>query len=165
MGKITGFKDYKRENFKRRNVSERINDWKEIYFPWTDKQANEQASRCMDCGVPFCNNGCPLGNLIPDWNDLVSKGDWKKAIAQLHATNNFPEFTGRICPAPCEAACTLSINDDPVSIEYIEKSNISYLSIGKTNGKKIKIDRDNEIDIEELRDLYENWFKSYLKSN
>jgi len=122
MGKITGFKDYKRENFKRRNVSERINDWKEIYFPWTDKQANEQASRCMDCGVPFCNNGCPLGNLIPDWNDLVSKGDWKKAIAQLHATNNFPEFTGRICPAPCEAACTLNINSDPVAIEFIEKT-------------------------------------------
>ena len=96
MGKITGFKDFKRENLKRRNVSERVNDWKEIYLPWTDKQANEQASRCMDCGVPFCNNGCPLGNLIPDWNDLVSKGDWKKAIAQLHATNNFPEFTGRI---------------------------------------------------------------------
>ncbi len=120
MGKITGFKDYKRENFKRRNVSERINDWKEIYFPWTDKQANEQASRCMDCGVPFCNNGCPLGNLIPDWNDLVSKGDWKKAIAQLHATNNFPEFTGRICPAPCEAACTLNLYEEPVSIKTIE---------------------------------------------
>ena len=122
MGKITGFKDFKRENLKRRNVSERVNDWKEIYLPWTDKQANEQASRCMDCGVPFCNNGCPLGNLIPDWNDLVSKGDWKKAIAQLHATNNFPEFTGRICPAPCEAACTLNINAEPVAIEFIEKT-------------------------------------------
>ncbi|MEC8048441.1 MAG: glutamate synthase subunit beta [Chloroflexota bacterium] len=122
MGKITGFKDFKRENLKRRNVSERVNDWKEIYLPWTEKQANEQASRCMDCGVPFCNNGCPLGNLIPDWNDLVSKGDWKKAIAQLHATNNFPEFTGRICPAPCEAACTLNINAEPVAIEFIEKT-------------------------------------------
>ena len=122
MGKITGFKDFERENLKRRNVSERVNDWKEIYLPWTDKQANEQASRCMDCGVPFCNNGCPLGNLIPDWNDLVSKGDWKKAIAQLHATNNFPEFTGRICPAPCEAACTLNINAEPVAIEFIEKT-------------------------------------------
>ena len=122
MGKITGFKDYNRQNFKRRSVSERVNDWKEIYVPWTEKQANEQASRCMDCGVPFCNNGCPLGNLIPDWNDLVSKGDWKKAIKQLHATNNFPEFTGRICPAPCEAACTLNINSDPVAIEFIEKT-------------------------------------------
>ena len=122
MGKITGFKDYDRQNFKRRNVTERVNDWKEIYFPWTEKQANEQASRCMDCGVPFCNNGCPLGNLIPDWNDLVSKGDWEKAIKQLHATNNFPEFTGRICPAPCEAACTLNINAEPVAIEFIEKT-------------------------------------------
>ena len=122
MSKITGFKDYDRQNFKRRNVTERVNDWKEIYFPWTEKQANEQASRCMDCGVPFCNNGCPLGNLIPDWNDLVSKGDWKKAINQLHATNNFPEFTGRICPAPCEAACTLNINAEPVAIEFIEKT-------------------------------------------
>ena len=122
MSKITGFKDYDRQNFKRRNVTERVNDWKEIYFPWTEKQANEQASRCMDCGVPFCNNGCPLGNLIPDWNDLVSKGDWEKAIKQLHATNNFPEFTGRICPAPCEAACTLNINAEPVAIEFIEKT-------------------------------------------
>ena len=122
MGKITGFKDYDRQNFKRRNITERVNDWKEIYFPWTEKQANEQASRCMDCGVPFCNNGCPLGNLIPDWNDLVSKGDWEKAIKQLHATNNFPEFTGRICPAPCEAACTLNINAEPVAIEFIEKT-------------------------------------------
>lgn len=122
MGKLTGFKEYQRKNFKRRDVSERVNDWKEIYFPWTDKEANQQASRCMDCGVPFCNDGCPLGNLIPDWNDLVSKGDWKKAIDQLHATNNFPEFTGRICPAPCESACTLNINSDPVAIEYIEKT-------------------------------------------
>ncbi len=122
MGKLTGFKEFNRKNFKRRSVSERIQDWKEIYFPWNEDEAKEQASRCMDCGVPFCNNGCPLGNLIPDWNDLVYSGDWKRAIDQLHATNNFPEFTGRICPAPCEAACTLSINDDPVTIEYIEKT-------------------------------------------
>ena len=122
MAKITGFKEFKRQNFKRREVKDRVKDWKEIYFPWTEKQAGQQASRCMDCGVPFCNNGCPLGNLIPDWNDLVSKGDWKKAISQLHATNNFPEFTGRICPAPCEASCTLNINSDPVAIEFIEKT-------------------------------------------
>jgi len=122
MGKLTGFKEYSRKNLKRRSVDERIKDWKEIYLPWDDKEAKEQAARCMDCGVPFCNSGCPLGNLIPDWNDLVYSEDWKKAIDQLHATNNFPEFTGRICPAPCEAACTLSINDDPVTIEYIEKT-------------------------------------------
>ena len=122
MAKITGFKEFKRQNFKRREVKDRVKDWKEIYFPWTEKQAGQQASRCMDCGVPFCNNGFPLGNLIPDWNDLVSKGDWKKAISQLHATNNFPEFTGRICPAPCEASCTLNINSDPVAIEFIEKT-------------------------------------------
>ena len=122
MAKITGFKEFKRKNFKRREVKERVKDWKEIYFPWTEKEVNQQASRCMDCGVPFCNNGCPLGNLIPDWNNLVSKGDWKKAISQLHATNNFPEFTGRICPAPCEASCTLNINSEPVAIEFIEKT-------------------------------------------
>jgi len=122
MGKITGFKEFERQNFKRREVEKRVKDWKEIYFPWTEKEAGQQASRCMDCGVPFCNDGCPLGNLIPDWNDLVSKGDWKKAISQLHATNNFPEFTGRICPAPCEASCTLNINSDPVAIEFVEKT-------------------------------------------
>tara|TARA_B100001029_G_C15063973_1_gene461602 strand:- start:5172 stop:6638 length:1467 start_codon:yes stop_codon:yes gene_type:complete len=122
MAKITGFKEFKRKNFKRRGVKERVKDWKEIYFPWTEREVNQQASRCMDCGVPFCNNGCPLGNLIPDWNNLVSKGDWKKAISQLHATNNFPEFTGRICPAPCEASCTLNINSEPVAIEFIEKT-------------------------------------------
>ena len=122
MGKLTGFKEYDRQNFKRRDVKERIKDWKEIYFPWNKEEAKQQAARCMDCGVPFCNSGCPLGNLIPDWNDLVYTEDWEKAINQLHATNNFPEFTGRICPAPCEAACTLSINDEPVAIEYIEKT-------------------------------------------
>ena len=124
MGKITGFKDYKRENFKRRNVSERINDWKEIYFPWTDKQANEQASRCMDCGVPFCQSttGCPIDNLIPEWNDLVYRGRWEEALDRLQKTNNFPEFTGRVCPAPCEGACVLGITNPPVTIKNIEST-------------------------------------------
>jgi len=144
MNKLTGFKDNKRQNFKRRSVPERIGDWKEIYFPWNEKDAKKQASRCMDCGVPFCNNGCPLGNLIPDWNDLVYSGDWKKAIDQLHSTNNFPEFTGRICPAPCEAACTLNINAEPVAIEYIEKTIVERaFSEGwiKPNIPKIRTDK------------------------
>ena len=122
MGKVTGFLEFSRQMPKRRPVSERINDWREVYTPWSEAQARAQAGRCMDCGVPFCNSGCPLGNLIPDWNDLVYNGDWQRAIEQLHATNNFPEFTGRVCPAPCEPACTLSINQDPVTIEMLEKS-------------------------------------------
>jgi len=122
MGKVTGFLEFSRQMPKRRPVSERVKDWSEVYTPWSEAQARAQAGRCMDCGVPFCNSGCPLGNLIPDWNDLVYNGDWQRAIEQLHATNNFPEFTGRICPAPCEPACTLSINQDPVAIEMLEKS-------------------------------------------
>ncbi|MCX6023093.1 MAG: glutamate synthase subunit beta [Chloroflexi bacterium] len=122
MGKVTGFIEFYRQTPKRRPVEERVKDWNEVYLPWAEGQAREQASRCMDCGVPFCNSGCPLGNLIPDWNDLVYQGDWKRAIEQLHATNNFPEFTGRICPAPCEPACTLAINQDPVTIEMVEKT-------------------------------------------
>jgi len=121
MGKDTGFMEEGRKFPSRRPVEERIHDWKEVYNEWPDKDARTQASRCMDCGVPFCNYGCPLGNLIPDWNDLVYRGEWEKAIAQLHSTNNFPEFTGRICPAPCEPACTLAINQDPITIEMIEK--------------------------------------------
>lgn len=122
MGKVTGFLEFSRQPPKRRPVSERVKDWKEVYTPWSEAQAREQGARCMDCGVPFCNSGCPLGNLIPDWNDSVYNGDWQRAIEQLHATNNFPEFTGRVCPAPCEPACTLSINQDPVTIEMLEKS-------------------------------------------
>ncbi len=121
MGKVTGFKETKRILPQRRNMQERILDWKEVYEHWSDKSAAAQAGRCMDCGIPFCSNGCPLGNLIPEWNDLVYRGDWHQAIKMLHATNNFPEFTGRICPAPCEPACTLAINDNPVTIEMIEK--------------------------------------------
>ncbi len=124
MGKVTGFMEWERELPDRRPVAERLRDWREVYLNWSESQARHQAGRCMDCGVPFCNSasGCPLGNLIPDWNDLVYSGDWSAALDELHATNNFPEFTGRVCPAPCEASCTLNINQDPVAIEMIEKS-------------------------------------------
>jgi glutamate synthase (NADPH/NADH) small chain len=106
----------------RRDRFERVGDWQEIYLKWGDGDARRQASRCMDCGVPFCNSGCPLGNLIPEFNDFIYHGAWEEALHRLHATNNFPEFTGRICPAPCESSCTLSINSDPVTIEMIEKA-------------------------------------------
>jgi glutamate synthase (NADPH/NADH) small chain len=122
MGDPVGFKKYNRKTIPRRKSTKRIGDWKEIYTSWSTKESHEQSSRCMDCGIPFCNNGCPLGNLIPEFNELVSEGNWEEAIVRLHSTNNFPEFTGRICPAPCEAACTLSINSDPVTIEMIEKT-------------------------------------------
>ena len=98
----------------------RLRDWKEVYEDFPIKEVQTQAGRCMDCGIPFCNNGCPLGNLIPDWNDLVYRDHWRDAIDRLHATNNFPEFTGRLCPAPCEAACVLGINADPVTIKQVE---------------------------------------------
>ncbi len=120
MGKPTGFIDYSRELPDRRPVGERILDYLEVYNPFPDDKLKAQGARCMDCGIPFCHQGCPLGNLIPDWNDLVYRGKWREAIDQLHATNNFPEFTGRICPAPCESACVLAINDDAVTIEQIE---------------------------------------------
>jgi glutamate synthase (NADPH) small chain len=122
MGKVTGFMEYTREVPGRRDPAVRIKDWFEIYLPFPDDHLRTQAARCMDCGVPFCHTGCPLTNIIPDWNDLVYKGRWKEAVRQLHATNNFPEFTGRICPAPCEAACVLGIIDPPVTIKQIEKT-------------------------------------------
>ena len=122
MGDPVGFKKYNRKTIPRRKSTKRIGDWKEIYTSWSTKESHEQSSRCMDCGIPFCNNGCPLGNLIPEFNELVSEGNWEEAIVRLHSTNNFPEFTGGICPAPCEAACTLSRNSDPVTIEMIEKT-------------------------------------------
>ncbi|MBV9083019.1 MAG: glutamate synthase subunit beta [Acidobacteriaceae bacterium] len=122
MGKITGFLEYERETPDRRPVLERVNDWFEVYQDLPPDRVREQAGRCMDCGVPFCHTGCPVNNLIPDWNDLAWKDRWHEAIRQLHATNNFPEFTGRICPAPCEAACVLSINDDPVTIKVVEQN-------------------------------------------
>lgn len=120
MGKPTGFLEADRETAKKRPVEERIQDWKEIYKPVAEDTLRKQAARCMDCGVPFCNQGCPLGNLIPDWNDLVYRGRWREAIEQLHKTNNFPEFTGRVCPAPCEASCVLAINSSAVSIKLVE---------------------------------------------
>ena len=122
MGKITGFLEHTREYPERRPVSERINDFFEIYQPFPEEKLRTQAARCMDCGVPFCHTGCPLNNIIPDWNDLVYRDRWKAAIRQLHATNNFPEFTGRLCPAPCEAACVLGINEPAVTIKVIEKA-------------------------------------------
>ncbi len=122
MGKVTGFLELDREQPTRRKPEERIHDWFEIYQPFPEEKQREQGSRCMDCGVPFCHTGCPVNNLIPDWNDLVYNGRWESAIRRLHATNNFPEFTGRICPAPCEASCVLGINMPPVSIKLIERS-------------------------------------------
>jgi len=122
MGKVTGFLEIQREQPTRRKADERIQDWFEIYEPFPEEKQREQGARCMDCGVPFCHTGCPVNNLIPDWNDLVYNNRWEAAIRRLHSTNNFPEFTGRICPAPCEAACVLGINQPPVSIKLIERS-------------------------------------------
>ena len=122
MGKVTGFLEVHRKKQPTRAVSERVRDWREVYLPYPSGVLEGQASRCMDCGIPFCHQGCPLGNLIPDWNDLVYHDRWRAAIDRLHATNNFPEFTGRLCPAPCEGSCVLGINDDPVTIKSIEVS-------------------------------------------
>ena len=116
----TGFLKWGRETPTRRPVPVRLRDWREVYEPFPEETLKLQAGRCMDCGIPFCNNGCPLGNLIPDWNDLVYRDHWRDAIERLHATNNFPEFTGRLCPAPCEAACVLGISQDPVTIKQVE---------------------------------------------
>ena len=126
MGKPTGFMEYSRETPQWRPVEERLHDWQEVYKPFPELKLMEQGARCMDCGVPFCHTGCPLGNIIPDWNDLVFRGQWKAAIHRLHATNNFPEFTGRLCPAPCEEACVLGINEPPVTIKNIENSIIEH---------------------------------------
>jgi glutamate synthase (NADPH) small chain len=120
MGEVTGFLQWHRQTPTRRPVAVRVRDWKEVYEPFARPTLVEQAGRCMDCGIPFCNHGCPLGNLIPDWNDLVYRDHWRDAIERLHATNNFPEFTGRLCPAPCEGACVLGISDDPVTIKQVE---------------------------------------------
>ena len=120
MGKPTGFLEFRRRLPPRRPVPVRVRDWREVYEPFPEDAAREQGARCMDCGIPFCHEGCPLGNLIPEWNDLVYRGNWFDALERLHATNNFPEFTGRLCPAPCEGACVLGINAEPVTIERVE---------------------------------------------
>jgi glutamate synthase (NADPH) small chain len=120
MGKVTGFLEFERLEEGYEPVPKRLKTWKEFVIGLNDEQAKVQSARCMDCGTPFCNSGCPVNNIIPDFNDLVYRNDWKRAIDVLHSTNNFPEFTGRVCPAPCEAACTLNVNDDPVGIKSIE---------------------------------------------
>ena len=120
MGDPKGFINNKRETPKRRPVDLRLMDWREVYEPFDSNKLRTQAGRCMDCGIPFCHNGCPLGNLIPEWNDLVFRDNWREASERLHATNNFPEFTGRLCPAPCEAACVVAINQDAVTIKQVE---------------------------------------------
>jgi glutamate synthase (NADPH) small chain len=122
VGKPTGFLEIPREMPTRRPISERVHDYLEVYNPFPAEKLQAQGARCMDCGIPFCHQGCPLGNLIPDWNDLVYRDQWRAAIDRLHATNNFPEFTGKLCPAPCEASCVLGINSDPVTIKQIEAS-------------------------------------------
>jgi glutamate synthase (NADPH/NADH) small chain len=122
MGKITGFKEFERQDETYTSVIDRVKNYKEFTVPLSEKEISKQGSRCMDCGIPFCHSGCPLGNLIPDFNHMVHQGEWKKASWILHSTNNFPEFTGRLCPAPCEQACVLGIIEDPVSIENIEKN-------------------------------------------
>jgi glutamate synthase (NADPH) small chain len=118
----TGFREFDRETAERRPVQERVRDYREVYLPLPVGVARQQAARCMDCGVAFCHHGCPLGNLVPEWNSLVERDDWAEAARRLHATNNFPEFTGRLCPAPCEPACVLAINDSPVAIKHIEQT-------------------------------------------
>ncbi|HSB73314.1 MAG TPA: glutamate synthase subunit beta [Candidatus Methylomirabilis sp.] len=126
MGKPTGFLEIGRELPKRRAVEERIKDWREVYLDFPKERLRAQGARCMDCGIPFCHQGCPLGNIIPDWNDLVYRNRWREAIDRLHATNNFPEFTGRLCPAPCEGSCVLGINQPPVTIRQIELEIIEH---------------------------------------
>jgi glutamate synthase (NADPH/NADH) small chain len=126
MGKVTGFLEHRREDTPYRPVEERLRDWREVQADPPPEQVRTQAARCMDCGIPFCNSGCPLGNIIPDWNDLLYRDRLRDALVRLHSTNNFPEFTGLVCPAPCEAACVLGINDDPVAIKQIEWEIIRY---------------------------------------
>ena len=126
MGKATGFLEIKRDRQPYRPVQERLGDFKQVMLPWPAEMLQAQGARCMDCGTPFCHKGCPLGNIIPDWNDLVYRSRWREAVERLHATNNFPEFTGTLCPAPCEGSCVLGINDDPVTIRVIELAIVEH---------------------------------------
>ena len=126
MGKVSGFLEFKRDKQPYRPVEERLRDWRQVMLPWPTDKLRKQGARCMDCGIPFCHQGCPLGNLIPDWNDLVYRDKWREAVDRLHATNNFPEFTGTLCPAPCEGSCVLGINDDAVTIKAIELAIIDH---------------------------------------
>ena len=140
MADPKGFLTTPRETPTRRPVDVRIQDWKEVYEPQSMEHLQKQAGRCMDCGIPFCHMGCPLGNLIPEWNDLIWRGDKDEAIARLHATNNFPEFTGRLCPAPCETACVIGINADAVTIKQVELRTIEE-AFGAGNVKPLPPDR------------------------
>jgi glutamate synthase (NADPH/NADH) small chain len=148
MGKITGFLEHQRLKEAAEPINKRVKNWREFVLHLTDAESKDQAARCMDCGIPFCNNGCPVNNIIPDWNDLVYRQEWRKALDVLHSTNNFPEFTGRICPAPCESACTLNINSDAVGIKSIEHAIIDKgweqgwvtpLPPMKKTGKKVAV--------------------------
>ena len=145
MGKATGFMELDRVERSYEPVDDRIKHFREFLVPLNDEELSKQGARCMDCGIPYCHQGCPVNNIIPDWNDLVYNNRWKDALDLLHSTNNFPEFTGRICPAPCEASCTLNITDNPVAIKTIECSIVDrgfkegwikpQISIKKTNKK------------------------------
>jgi glutamate synthase (NADPH/NADH) small chain len=137
MADPTGFLEHRRKLPTRRPVDVRIRDWREVYEPFPASELRAQASRCMDCGIPFCHDGCPLGNIIPEWNDLTRRGDWAEAIERLHATNNFPEFTGRLCPAPCETACVLGIGDDPVTIKQVE---VSIIDRAWSDGRVVPVE-------------------------
>ena len=126
MGKLKGFIEIERQKAPQRPVAQRVRDWQEVYLPYATGELRDQGARCMDCGIPFCHQGCPLGNLIPDWNDLVYRGHWRAALDRLHKTNNFPEWTGRLCPAPCEGSCVLAIDDEAVTIKSIELAIVEH---------------------------------------
>src|SRR5260370_423211 len=140
MGKPTGFMEIPRETPTRRPIPDRVNDFLEVYNPFSEEKLRAQGARCMDCGIPFCHQGCPLGNLIPDWNDLVYRDKWRAAIDRLHATNNFPEFTGTLCPAPCEASGVLGINSDAVTaVQRMAEFDAVCLCGGATQARDLSI--------------------------
>src|ERR1700710_2521767 len=148
MGKVTGFLEIDRRDRRYAPASDRIRNYKEFTIPLSEEATKDQAARCMDCGIPYCHNGCPVNNQIPDWNNLVYQSDWEEAARNLHSTNNFPEFTGRVCPAPCEAACTLNLSDTPVTIKTIECAIVDRAFangwvnpevFGKRTGKRVAV--------------------------